>query len=157
MKIKMNKTVLIAGSLAILAIVALSAYFLLSGGRTGEGVLGGFVSGPGPDERPRSMLLTIWRSTGSIKYTREFKANGSLIDSYDSAPAAPLGGRWMIVNPLLETALPVPAESLDSTVIKIMFDTGDVFYFGVDALSETELRLKNLSGNGNTLRYSKMK
>ncbi len=102
-----------------------------------------------------------WKSKEDAKFSREFTADGTVTDRYLGDASATLTGTYMIVDPLEEPtgALGnVPVASLTGmTVIKTTWSNGDIMYFTVLALTDTELQLSNISGRGNTLAFTKVK
>ena len=86
---------------------------------------------------------------------REFRADGTFTDTYEGAASAQMRGTWTIVDPTKEN-VGIPAASLSGiTVVRMNFTDGPM-YFGVNALSETDLTLTNYSGRGNILMFSKI-
>lgn len=102
---------------------------------------------PGPStEVANPSIEGTWRSTDDARFIREFQQDGTVIDTYASAPDATSIGIWTYVeNPLREQP-DLPVDNGD-TVLKISF-AEEVLYFGVSELSENRLVLLYLGGNG---------
>lgn len=100
-----------------------------------------------------------WKSREDAKFTREFSADGMVTDRYQGDASATMTGTYMIVDPLKEPegALGnVPVASLAGmTILRTTWPNGDIMYFGVLVLTNTELQLSNISGRGNTLAFTK--
>ena len=104
-------------------------------------------------------MIGTWQSTEDSKFTRQFNADGTVVDAYQNDASATMFGTWMVVDPAKEPqdTLNVPADSLAGmTVLKITFSNGDIMYFDVNKLTETSLTLTYL-GRGNVLTFIKMK
>ncbi|OGG53040.1 hypothetical protein A3H16_02385 [Candidatus Kaiserbacteria bacterium RIFCSPLOWO2_12_FULL_53_8] len=104
------------------------------------------------------MMVGTWRSNEDAKFTREFRADGTVVDAYEGDASASALGTWIIVDPTKEPQdmLGVPADSLMGlTVLKLTFSNGDIMYFGVNSLTETSLALTYI-GRGNTLNFTRM-
>lgn len=98
-----------------------------------------------------------WKSKEDAKFTREFKADGTITDKYEGDSSATETGTYTTVNVALEAGLPVPAANLTGlTVIKATFPKTGVMYFGVQSLTGTDLSLIHLSGRGNILTFTKV-
>ena len=107
----------------------------------------------------RGSVVGVWRSSDDAKFTREFGADGTIVDRYEGDDSATAVGTWMVVDPAQEPqeALGAPAENLAGmTVLKLTFSDGVILYAAVNALTETELRLINVSGRGNILSFTKV-
>ncbi|MCE9541224.1 hypothetical protein K8R03_01540 [Candidatus Kaiserbacteria bacterium] len=104
-----------------------------------------------------STVTGVWKSDEDAKFVREFKADGSVTDSYEGDASATETGTFTAVNPADATGLPVPAENLAGmTVMKLSFPkTGDL-YFTINTLTATKLEMTNLSGRGNMLMFTKV-
>ena len=104
------------------------------------------------------MMSGTWKSTEDAKFTREFEADGTITDKYEGDVEATTVGSWKVVDPNTEIKLPVPAINLAGmTVIKTEWGNGEVMYFSINTLTDTELEMTNLSGRGNILVFTKVK
>lgn len=103
-------------------------------------------------------MIGVWQSSDDSKFTREFKADGTVVDRYEGDDLATAMGTWMIVDPTKEPsdALGAPSENLTGmTVVKLTFSDGQILYFGVDSVTESSLKLIYI-GRGNTLSFTKV-
>ncbi len=99
-----------------------------------------------------------WKSKEDPKFTREFKADGTVTDRYEGQSSATETGTYATINAALEAGLPVPAANLAGmTVIKTTWPKTGVMYFGVQSVTNTDLSLVNLSGRGNILTFTKVR
>lgn len=97
-------------------------------------------------------MTGTWKSSDDAKFTRTFAADGTVIDRYEGEESATLSGQWSVVDPTQESvSLPVVK---DAKVIKIQFPE-EALYFAVTSVSETELVMTYLSGNG-VLRFTRV-
>lgn len=98
-------------------------------------------------------LVGNWESKDDAKFTREFTAQGTVTDRYDGSLESTISGKWSFVaDPSKEQAeLPVVK---DAKVIKIQFPE-EVLYFALTDLTETDLAMIYLTGNG-TLRFTRI-
>ncbi|MDO8514155.1 MAG: hypothetical protein Q7S50_01265 [bacterium] len=123
----------------------------------GMPVLGGENSGNEMVVENDPLVNGTWKSTEDSKFTREFRADGTVVDTYEGDASATSMGTYMVVDPARETGIPVPAANLAGmTIIKTTWANGDVMYFGVNSLTESDLKLVNLSGRGNILMFTKV-
>ncbi|HEY4488093.1 MAG TPA: hypothetical protein VJB97_01075 [Candidatus Paceibacterota bacterium] len=100
------------------------------------------------------MMTGKWQSKEDAKFTREFKADGSIVDTYEGDASATMTGTWVVVDPEAEMIEGVPLDTLAGmTVIRIDFE--EPLYFSLNSLSETELTMTYL-GRGNILMFTKV-
>ena len=98
-------------------------------------------------------LAGVWQSAEDARFTREFRADGTVIDRYEGTDGATISGTWSFVaDPASEQAeLPVVK---DAKVVKVQFPE-EVMYFAVTEISATSLSMAYLSGNG-SLEFSRV-
>jgi len=102
------------------------------------------------------MMSGTWKSTEDAKFTREFEADGTITDKYEGDAEATTVGSWEVVDPNTEIKLPVPPINLAGmTVIKTEWSNGEVMYFSINALTDIDLKMTNLSGRGNILMFTR--
>ncbi len=104
-------------------------------------------------------MAGTWQSNSDPKFTREFRVDGVIYDSYAGDPTPGVGGSWGIVLDVSkESKLTVPAAALvGKTVIKATWENGaEVTYFSVDALSATSMTITDLSGAGGVTVFTKI-
>lgn len=87
-----------------------------------------------------------WRSTQDPNFTREFSADGTVVDRYEGFPEATMVGHYTVVT---DTSMePVSLPPVDGAVLKIEF-IEEVLYFIIgDDTTEDHLSLLYLGGNG---------
>ena len=98
-------------------------------------------------------LSGTWQSKQDPRFVRVFTTDGSVTDRYEGDESATVTGTWTVVeDPATERPeLPV----IENTqVIKVQF-AEEVLYFAIANLTETDLSLIYLSGNG-TLEFSRV-
>jgi hypothetical protein len=105
------------------------------------------------DEATRAKLVGSWKSTEDAKFVRVFSANGTVTDTYEGNPDATVIGEWsFVLDPASEQpTLPVVK---DGKVLKIQFPE-EALYFAVTGVSDTNLSMTYLSGNG-VLEFTRM-
>lgn len=91
-------------------------------------------------------IIGTWESVDDVTFTREFSADTTVTDTYvGSAPEA-IEGRWaMFTSPAGEKP-PFPISN-GVTYLRITMPE-EALYFSVTTLTETELELAYLDGNG---------
>jgi len=158
----MNNKVLI-GIVVVLAVAGGAYYFATTRSQSVEPVSQGMPV-PGSENSGNEMVVANdpamngrWQSTEDAKFMREFRADGTVVDTYEGNASATTMGTYMVIDPAAETGLPVPAANLAGmTIIKTTWSNGVIMYFGVNSLTESDLKLVNLSGRGNILIFTKV-
>ncbi len=80
-------------------------------------------------------IIGVWRSTLDPKFTREFRADGAVIDAYEGVE--PGQGTWeLFTNPTGENVPVIP----DAVYLKVV-GGGIPLYFTVTSVSDTNLEL----------------
>lgn len=98
-------------------------------------------------------LSGTWRSKEDARFVRVFTPDGTVTDKYEGDDSATVTGTWSVVeNPASERPELVVNEGMQ--VIKIEF-AEEVMYFAIANLTETDLSMIYLSGNG-TLEFSRV-
>lgn len=115
------------------------------------------VSDTGGAENREAAMAGTWRSNTDAKFTREIRADGTMIDRYEGDTSAGVNGEWSIVDPTKES-LGVPASSLTgTTVVKIEWEGGvEVTYFAINSLTNSALRITDLTGRGEVTTFTKV-
>ena len=146
----MNKNVVI-GIVVVLALIVVGWWYwaMMMPQSAQETVLNPSDSSNGvavPNEQAAFEISGTWQSKDDARFVREFRADGTVVDSYEGDDSATIRGSWNFVeNPAEEQAsLPVVK---DARVIKIQF-LEEVMYFAITELSENDLSMIYLSGNG---------
>ena len=89
-------------------------------------------------------------------FTREFTADGKVVDRYTGDSSADEIGAYTTVDTSKEIIEDVPADLLEDVhVIKLSFSETDL-YFSVVTLTQNELEL-GFIGRGNTLSFKRLK
>lgn len=98
-------------------------------------------------------LSGTWRSKQDARFIRVFTTDGTVTDRYEGDDSATVTGTWSVVeDPANEQAgLPVVK---DAQIIKVQFPE-EVMYFAITALTETDLTMLYLTGNG-SLEFSRV-
>lgn len=100
-------------------------------------------------------LVGVWRSTQDTKYTREFKAEGTVIDKYEGNTSATQSGVWSQVIDIKTLPTPLPTVG-NATFMSVVFGQ-ETFYYTVGATSTADhLVLIPLSGK-NILDFTRVK
>lgn len=91
-------------------------------------------------------LSGTWRSKEDARFVRVFTSDGTITDRYEGEDSATVTGTWSVVeDPASER--PELVVNGDVQVIKVQF-AEEVIYFAIAALTETDLSMIYLSGNG---------
>lgn len=101
----------------------------------------------------RTGVVGSWRSDADAKFTREFRANGTVVDRYQGNDDATVTGSWHIVTD--SSSLPVQLRDLDAgTLLEISFPE-ETLYFTVSKVDEDEL-VMTYAGAGPTLSFTRV-
>ncbi len=112
---------------------------------------------------PQGILLPLdttlagtWRSTEDSKFTREFRADGTVTDLYNNA--SPGVSTWNVFSAtnLPEKAVSFPLEPGATYLQMVDVKTGNVLDFKVVALTANELQLIYME-RGNTLDFMRVR
>lgn len=98
-------------------------------------------------------LSGTWRSKEDPRFVRIFTTDGSVTDVYEGDESATVTGTWSVVEDPATERPELPAIE-NTQVIKVQFDE-EVMYFGISLLTESDLSLIYLSGNG-SLEFSRV-
>lgn len=91
-------------------------------------------------------LSGTWRSKEDARFVRVFTTDGIVTDRYEGDDSATTTGTWSVVeDPASER--PELVVNGNVQVIKVQF-AEEVLYFAIASLTETDLSLIYLSGNG---------
>lgn len=91
-------------------------------------------------------LAGTWRSKEDARFVRVFNVDGTIIDRYEGDESATATGTWNVVE---DPASERPELVVNGTVqvIKVQF-AEEVLYFAIANLTETDLSMIYLTGNG---------
>ncbi len=107
----------------------------------------------GSIEQSAMDLSGTWISKQDARFVRVFTTDGTITDRYEGDDSATVRGTWNVVeDPATERPELVVNEGVQ--VIKVQF-AEEVMYFAIANLTETDLSLIYLSGNG-TLEFSRV-
>ncbi|HEX5774578.1 MAG TPA: hypothetical protein VFY28_01300 [Candidatus Paceibacterota bacterium] len=106
-----------------------------------------------PASTLRAEVTGSWRSEDDPKFTRVFREDGTLTDSYEGNPDATANGSWRVVTG--GEGLPASLSAENRTVIRISFPE-EALFFIVTALTEDELAMAYVGGNG-SLRFERIR
>lgn len=112
-------------------------------------------AGPPLDIVHRALVGT-WQNTGDARFTREFAADGTVVDRYADDPRSAAKGTWLLFNgnaPPAE-AKPYPMTP-DATYLEIR-QNGDMLFYGLANLSSQTLEMVYLE-RGNRLSFARLK
>ena len=103
----------------------------------------------------KTSLLGLWQSRGDVQFTREFTANGAIIDTYGGPEHAEVSGTWEVFT-AEDTSFtaPFPLQSGD-TYIRVVIDGGG-YHYRVDSVSATSLELVYMD-RGGVLSFTKVR
>lgn len=154
----MNRNIVIGLSVALALIAVAGAYYFLmpkpetaqEDPAPSESVNGVAV----PDEETAISLEGTWKSTEDARFTRTFTASGAVTDRYAGNDDATISGTWSFVSEPGKEQAELPAVK-DAKVLKIQFPE-EVMYFALTDLTETDLTMIYLTGNG-ALQFTRVK
>lgn len=98
------------------------------------------------DEAAGTMLAGTWQSKEDARFRRAFAADGTVTDSYEGIAEGTVNGEWSFVTDLAAEQPNLPVVK-DARVLKIQFPE-EALYFAITGLSETDLSMIYLMGNG---------
>lgn len=102
----------------------------------------------------------LWQSQTDVKFTREIRADGTVIDRYEGDASAGSGGEWATSDAADFSAttgntLSVNLQSLP--VIKVVWEGGvETTFFVVNKLDASSMTTTDLSGKGTVTVYNKI-
>jgi hypothetical protein len=99
----------------------------------------------------REKMIGTWRSQQDAKFTREFRADGTVGDRYEGS-AVDANGTWMFVLDASKEPIQLPAVA-GLTILKITM--GEAMYFAIQEVTDSELQLMGLT-NGGMQVYTRM-
>lgn len=118
-----------------------------------EPAAGDVSSASGSIELSAMDLAGTWRSKEDARFVRVFTTDGNVTDRYEGDDSATVTGTWNVVeDPASERPELVVNEGMQ--VIRVQF-AEEVMYFAIADLTETDLSMIYLSGNG-TLEFSRV-
>jgi hypothetical protein len=102
-------------------------------------------------------MAGTWQSQTDPKFTREFRADGVVVDRYEGEASAGVNGSWEVVDPAKEALLVARAPALSGvTVIKMVWENGvEVTYLIVNTLDDKSMTTTDVSGSGSVTVFSK--
>ncbi|MBI1833522.1 MAG: hypothetical protein HYR90_01725 [Candidatus Andersenbacteria bacterium] len=126
---------------------------MLDGKNASEGARDNVATNPKLDATEQ-MLVGVWGNDDDINFSREFKADGTVVDSYigDNGPTSTTG-TWTVFDATSTEPVTFQLNNFDSYV-KMMMD-GDALYFRVSKISTDQLELIYME-RGGALRFSKV-
>lgn len=106
------------------------------------------------NQATESAVVGTWRSKQDSKFTREFRADGTIVDRYEGDESATIEGSWSMANP---AAVDLQGMEYDAEAQLIMVsDPYESYLFKVNAVSETDLSLTYIGGAGGTLEFERI-
>lgn len=91
-------------------------------------------------------LSGTWRSKEDARFVRVFNVDGTITDRYEGDESATVIGTWNVVEDLASER-PELVVNGAVQVIRVQF-AEEVLYFAIANLTETDLSMIYLSGNG---------
>ena len=103
----------------------------------------------------QSQVVGEWKSTDDAKFTRTFRADGTVTDTYEGNASATTNGTWKVYTAKMELPAGVTFQ-LDNDVsyIQIAMDS-DTFNYRVSKATSAELELIYMD-RGGVLRFKKV-
>jgi len=91
-------------------------------------------------------IVGVWQSVDDENFVREFKEDGTVIDTYEEDEDATLVGQWFVLTDLSEEPPTVPSIE-GATYLKILF-AEEALYFSISQVGEQALQLIYLDRGG---------
>lgn len=135
------------------------AFVVVAVGAYAAGSRYGMLNSENTDPRiasVRPMLIGIWNSEEDRNFNREYKDDGTVIDSYASGSGEVLDieARWSLFTEDMNEKTDFPQYD-DDVYIKDTGGDGSTMYFRIVTVTSTELELMNME-RGNMLRFGKL-
>lgn len=100
-------------------------------------------------------LVGVWKSKDDSKFTREFTAEGTIIDRYEGGDSATSNGTFTVFTSTMEIPDGVTFElEADDAYIRAIMD-GEGYNFLVSSVTASDLELIYMD-RGGVLRFSKV-
>jgi len=114
------------------------------------------VTPPPPIAAVTAALVGVWQSVGDTRFSREFRADGTLVDRYEGDPDNSQNGAWLL---FAGSAPPPEFAGHRAFVAKGVYleirENGDVMLFGIAAVDRSALQMINMD-RGNTLTFNRI-
>jgi|SRR3989338_8380404 len=103
-----------------------------------------------------AQLVGVWKSDDDGKYSREFRADGTVTDMYEGDVSATANGKWngFSASTQVPPGVTFPLDQ-DVTYLHVVMD-GETYSYGVVKVNETKLELIYMD-RGGMLRFSRVK
>ena len=108
---------------------------------------GGVSAGDSGVSAIKTDIVGTWQSVDDSKFVREFKQNGTVIDSYEGSEFGESVGTWKLFTDPSREPVSVPDMGEGATYLKIIFSE-EALYYTVSEISENSLQMIYLGGNG---------
>lgn len=99
-------------------------------------------------------IVGTWKSTDDAKFTREFAADSTVVDTYQGDEAATMQGMWKVFTNQDGEAAPFPLQ--EGMVYLRISTPEEVLFFTIPKISPDSLELTYLGGGG-TLRLTRIR
>ena len=96
-----------------------------------------------------------WQSSDDSKFTREFREDGTVTDTYEGDASATATGSWSQVVDVAVEPVQLPVVG-GATILKLIL-SGEAYYFAISTdTTADKLVLINLGGRGNILSFTRV-
>ena len=100
-------------------------------------------------------VVGAWKSDDDPKYTREFRADGTVTDRYEGEASATATGTWAVFTAKTELPAGITFQlNHDDAYIRVVMD-GEAYNYRVEKATSAELELIYMD-RGGVLRFSKV-
>ena len=116
-------------------------------------------TGPVKENIGDPKMSGLWQSQTDLKFTREIRPDGVMIDRYKGDTSAGAGGEWSTSDAAgaAVAGIKLAANLSGLPIIKVVWEGGvETTFFAVNKLDDNSMTTTDLSGKGSVTIYKKI-